>query len=139
MLARGLEQHVGAERVGGDEGVGLGDGAIDVGLGGEVDDRLGGGGLDRLRDGVGVLDGAADEAKAGVLGEVVEVLLAPRVGELVEHSHLIAVLEQAQAHEVGADEAGAAADEQFHARIIPCAAQASARAGRAGRVWLRPG
>ena len=60
--------------------------------------------------------------KRGSLGEVVEVLLAPGVGELVEHRHLVAVLEQALAHEGRADEAGAAADEQFHARIIPARA-----------------
>ena len=53
-LAGGLEQHVGALGVGGDERVGLGDRAVDVRLGGEVDDRVAA--LHRVADGVGVLD-----------------------------------------------------------------------------------
>src|SRR5207244_10211195 len=63
-----------------------------------------------------VLDRAAQEAKARMLGEVAEVLLAPGVRELVQHGHLVAAVEDAQAHERGADEAGAAAHEKFHAR-----------------------
>ncbi len=60
--------------------------------------------------------------KRGSLGDVLEVLLAPGVGELVEHRHLVAVLAHALARERRADEPGAAADEQFHARIIPARA-----------------
>jgi hypothetical protein len=59
------------------------------------------------------------EAKTWIVGKVVEVLLAPRIGELVEHHHLVAVLAQAQAREVGADEPGAAANEKLHVHIIP--------------------
>ena len=70
------------------------------------------GARERRGDRLGVLDRAADEAEAGVLGEIVlQVLLAPGVGELVEHGHLVAVLPQAQAHEGRADEPGAAADQ----------------------------
>ena len=47
----------------------------------------------------------------GVGSEVVEVLLAPGIGELVEHRDLVAVLQQALANERRADETGAAADE----------------------------
>src|SRR6476659_10028403 len=54
-----------------------------------------------------------------MLGDVVEVLLTPRIRELVEHRDLVAVLEQPLANERRADEPGAAADEKFHRRIIP--------------------
>ena len=80
-----------------DERVRLGDRAVDVRLGGEVDDRVGGGRVERRGDRLAILDRAADEAEARVLGEVVEVLLAPGVRELVEHRHLVAVLAQALA------------------------------------------
>ena len=60
--------------------------------------------------------------KRGLVSEVVEVLLAPGIGELVEHSHLVAVLAHALARERRADEPSAAADEQSHARIIPARA-----------------
>ena len=122
MLARGLEQHVGAERVRGDERVGLGDRAVDVRLGGEVDDRVWSGRVDRGGDRRRVLDGAAQEAEGGLVDEIVEVLLAAGVGELVEHGHLVAVLVHPLAREGRADEAGAATDEQFHGRIIPARA-----------------
>ena len=67
----------------------------------------------------GILDRSVHEAKAGILGEVVEVLLATGIGELVEHDHLVVVLAQAQAHEIGTDEPRATADQEPHARIIP--------------------
>ena len=78
-----------------------------------------------------ILDRAAQEAKGRVLGDVLEVLLPSGVGELVEHRHLVAVLEQALAREGGADEPGTSADEQSHARIIPAlAARYPARPSR---------
>ena len=43
-----------------------------------------------------------------------EVLAPARVGELVEHDDLVAVVAHAHAHEVRADEAGSAADQQPH-------------------------
>ncbi len=67
---------------------------------------------------LGVLDCAVHEAKGRIIGEVVEVLLATGVGELVEHDNLVAALTQAHAHEVGADEAGTTADKQSHTYII---------------------
>ena len=45
--------------------------------------------------------------------EAVEVLAAPRIRELVQHDELIA-LSQALADEVGADEAGPTANQNFH-------------------------
>ena len=62
---------------------------------------------------VGVLDPAVDEADV----EVLEVLAAAGVGELVEHDDLVAVLREAHADEVRADEPGAAADEQLHQAV----------------------
>ncbi len=73
-------------------------------------------------DGVAILDRTAHEAEAGRVEQVLEVLFTTGVGELVEHRHLIAVLGDALTRERRADEAGAAADEQFHARIIPARA-----------------
>ncbi len=96
-------------------------------LRGEVDDRLRRRRLDRPRDRLRVLDRTAHEAKARILDEILEVLLAARVRELVEHGHLIAVLEHALARERRADEAGAAADEESHGRIIPAAGKTRPR------------
>ena len=62
----------------------------------------------------GVLDAGVHEGVAGAVAHVGEVLLAPGVGELVEHHDLVAVLGQPLADEVRADEAGPAADEQPH-------------------------
>ncbi len=56
------------------------------------------------------------EGVARAVGDVGEVLLAPGVGELVEDDDLVAVLGDALADEVRADEAGPAADEQLHWR-----------------------
>ena len=92
---------------------GLVDRAVDVRLGGEVDDRVAA--LDRRRDGVAVVDVALDELDA-VRRQALEVLAPPGVGELVEHAHrVVRVLGEPAAHEVRADEPGAAGDEQLHA------------------------
>ena len=91
-----------------DEGVGLGDRAVDVGLGGEVDH-----GVDlghRLGRRARVLDRAVHE----LVLDVLEVLAPARVGELVEDDDLVAVVAHAHAHEVRADEAGSAADQEPH-------------------------
>ena len=76
-------------------------------LGGEVHDRVDA--VDRLGDRRRVLDPRVDERDV----EALEVLAPPGVRELVEHDDLVAVLAQAQPHEVRADEAGAAADEEL--------------------------
>ena len=74
-LARGLEQHVRALHVGHDERLGPGDRAVDVGLGGEVDDRVAA--RDRVGDGRRILDRAVHEPD--LVDHVVEVLpAAPR-------------------------------------------------------------
>ena len=87
------------------------DRTVHVGLGGEVDNRLGV--ADRGRDRLGILDLALDEAD--LVLDVAEVLLTSRVREGVQHRDLVAVLADAQLHERRADESGRAADEQLHA------------------------
>ena len=57
-----------------------------------------------------VLDRAVDE----LVLDVLEVLAPARVGQLVEDDDLVAVVAHAHAHEVRADEAGTAADQQPH-------------------------
>src|SRR5205085_5356754 len=77
-----LGEHECAEDVGACEVVRSEDGAVDVRFGGEVDDRIeASGGLDVLPH----ADVAAVE-----LGTVWNVRLVPRLGELVEHDHLVA-------------------------------------------------
>ena len=121
-LAGRLEQHEGTERVGAHEGVRLEDRAVDVRLGGEVDDRLGA--LDRRRDGGRVLDRAVHERESRVGFDILEVLATPGVGQLVEHDNFVVVVAQPQADEVGADEAGATTDQQPHrAKTSGAAAQ----------------
>ena len=79
--ARGLEQHEGAEDVRLDELARRLDRAVDVRLGGEVDDRIAA--LDGLGDPLDVGDVALDELDL-VVGQPLEVLAAARVGQLVE-------------------------------------------------------
>ena len=83
------------------------DRAVDVGLGGEVDDRVAarGGAL----DGVGIGDVADDE----LVLDALEVRGIACVGELVEHDDVVALAARA-ADEVRADEAGATGDEHAH-------------------------
>ena len=108
MLARSFEQDKGSERVCADEGVGFGDRAVNVRLGSEVDycvdadDRVGNCGW--------ILNRAVDEAMFNVL----QVLLAAGVGQLVQHRHFVAVFAYARTDEVGADKPCAAADQKFH-------------------------
>ena len=94
-----------------DEVAGAVDRAVHVALGGEVDDRpnlvLG----QEPFDEAAVGDVAADEDVPRVVGQAVEIADVARVGELVEvHDPLTGGGEPVD-HEVGADEAGAAGDE----------------------------
>ena len=83
--ARLLEQHVGAVDVGLDEVAGLLDRAVDVGLGGEVDDRVAA--LDRAR---ATTSGSAMSPSTKLEPAAVDrgpgaFSTPPGVGELVEH------------------------------------------------------
>jgi hypothetical protein len=80
-VASRLEQHIGAVDVGGDELARRLDRAVDVGLGGEVDDRIAT--LHGGPDGLAIRDVGLDQLEA-LVGKPFEVLAAPGVGELVE-------------------------------------------------------
>ena len=111
VLARRLAEHRGTTHVGFDEGEGIHERAVDVRLGGEVDDRvhLGGQRVDDLR----VADVAANEPIAAAGVEFREVGEVARVGELVEHRDLHLRTRAPQVpDEVGADEARGPRDEQ---------------------------
>jgi hypothetical protein len=92
-----------------DEIEGLEDRAVDVGLGGEVEDRLAA--LGGLGNRLGVGDVALHEAVLDPL----EVGRVTRVGQLVEHDDVHALRCEAP-DEVRADEARAAGDENRHRR-----------------------
>ena len=120
-----------------DELAGLEDRAIDVRLGGEVDDVVGR--LDQRRRDGRVGDVAVHEGVARVRRDAVQVLAAARVGELVERRHVpVGVRGERMAHEVAADEAGAAGDEDVgHVRRSQTAARSASSccaAERPGRA-----
>ena len=80
-------------------------------LGGEVDDRLG---IRPTASATAAGSSIAPCTKRISALDIVQVLPPPRVGELVEHGHLVAVLAHAQTRRSRADEPGAAADQQPH-------------------------
>ena len=84
MVPRVVEQHLRAEHVGEDELGRAEDRAVDVRLGGEVDDRVAAGG--RARDGLRV----GDVALVELVLDALEVRPVAGVGELVEHDDLLA-------------------------------------------------
>ena len=105
-LARGVEQHARADHVRAGEGVLVGDRAVDVRLGGEVDDRVA---CPRPARRPGRGPRSRRRPARPPSGQV----LAPaRVGELVEHGHVVLLLDEPDVG--GADEAGGAGDEQPH-------------------------
>ena len=109
---RRLEQHVGAEDVGLDELARRLDRPVDVGLRGEVDDRADP--LEAAVDRVGVGDVGGDQLDPGLV-EALEVLHPAGVGELVEHPNReVGMGLEAVADVGGADEPGAAGDEDVH-------------------------
>jgi hypothetical protein len=101
--------------VGADEGCLVGDRAVDVRLGGEVDHGVAA--AHDVGDELAVLDRSLHEAKA--VDDTGEVLAAPRVGQLVEDDQLVLGprLER-RAHVGGPDESGAPANEQPHAAAL---------------------
>ena len=111
VAVRRLEQRVRAEDVGAQERRRVVDGAVDVALRREVDDRRGAVLGEEPRDEVAVADVAADEEVVGVVLEVGQVVEVARVREQVEVHDARQVALARQAHEVGADEPGAAGDQ----------------------------
>ena len=104
-----LDQGVGAPDVGLQEGRGVGDGVVVVGLGGVV--HHGVRPRDQAVDERGVADVAHDELDA-VRGQAGDVVGVARVGQLVEDGDMDAgVLAHDVVDEVAADEAAAAGDD----------------------------
>lgn len=106
VFPAGLEQAVGALDVGAQEGLGVRDGAVVVGLRGEADNRV-----VARNDPVEQLGvaGVANHKLHAVLRKARDVGRVARVGELVEHRHVHArALPHHVVHEVGPDEAAAA-------------------------------
>ncbi len=110
QLADGFQERVDAEDVRAKERLRVHDGAVHVGLGGEVDDGVHAFG--RPRDRLPVADVGADEAVARVRLHLAQVVRVAGVGELVQVDdvHRLPALPAEQpADEVGADETGASA------------------------------
>lgn len=111
VLADGLQQAEGALDVGAQEGLGVGDGVIVVGLRGVVHDRVVA--RHQLIKQLRVADVAHDELHA-VGGQPGDVLGVAGVGQLVQDGDVDArVVVDHVVHEVAADEAAAARDDDI--------------------------
>ncbi len=129
--ACGLQERVGAGHVGGEESSGVQERAVDVRLGREVDHGVVPG--DESAGQVGVEDVAVHELAAARADGEFQVGEVARVGEGVEHGHVLHVIPSQQAvHEVRADEPGSAGDQNFH-RVPSPLVQRSWRGGAAAR------
>ena len=105
----GLQQAEGALDVGAQERLGVGDGVVVVGLGGVVHDRVVA--RDQPVQQLRVADIAHDELHA-VGGQPGDVLGVAGVGQLVQDGHVhLGVVVHHVVHEVAADEAAAARDD----------------------------
>ena len=111
VLADGLQEAEGALDVGAQEGLGVGDGVVVVGLGGVVHDGVVA--RDDAVQQLRVADVAHDELHA-VGGQARDVLGVAGVGQLVQDGdvHLGVVVDHV-VHEVAADEAAAARDDDI--------------------------
>ena len=109
VLADGLQQAEGALDVGAQERLGVGDGVVVVALGGVVHDGVVA--WDDAVQKLGVADVAHDELHA-VGGQTGDVLGVAGVGQLVQDGHVhVGVVVDHVVHEVAADEAAAARDD----------------------------
>lgn len=109
VFADGLQQAEGALHVGAQERLGVGDGVVVVALGGVVHDGVVA--RDDAVQQLGVADVAHDELHA-VGGQAGDVLGVAGVGQLVQDGHVdVRVVVDHVVHEVAADEAAAARDD----------------------------
>ena len=109
VLPHGLEQAEGALDVGAEERLRVGDGVVVVALGGVVHDRVVA--RHQLIEQRGVADVAHDELHA-VGGQPRDVLGVAGVGQLVQDGHMdLGMVVHHVVHEVAADEAAAARDD----------------------------
>ena len=109
--ARGFEHPQRAGDIGLDERFRPADRTVDVALGSQVGDRIEPLALEQLRDQRLVEDRALDEAVARVGLHRRKVLQIARIGQRIEHHHALRAVRQQMRDEIGADEAGAAGDE----------------------------
>ena len=111
-----LQQVHGAQHVALDEDLGVLDAAVNVALGGKVDDIIGVILGDQVGDQGLVADVALHEDVAGVALDVLQVLQVAGVGQLVQIDEAdVLVLLQHVMHKVGADETGTAGNKiGFH-------------------------
>ena len=123
VLADGLQQAEGALHVGAKERLRVGDGVVVVALGGVVHDRVVA--EDQPVQQLGVADVAHDELHA-VGGQPRDVLGVAGVGQLVQDGDVhVGVVVDDVVHEVAADEAAAARDDDVlekqwcHATVLP--------------------
>lgn len=124
VLPHGLQQAEGALDVGAQEGLRVGDGVVVVALGGVVHDRVVAG--DQPVEQPGIADVAHDELHA-VGGQPGDVLGVAGVGQLVQDGDMhVGVVVHDVVHEVAADEAAAARDDDVlgledfrHIQIAP--------------------
>ena len=111
VLADGLQQAEGALHVGAQERLRVGDGVVVVALGGVVDDRVVA--RNNLIEELSIADVADDELHA-VGGKPGDVLGVAGVGQLVQDGHMdVRVVVDHVVHEVAADEAAAARDDDI--------------------------
>lgn len=109
VLPHCLQQAEGALDVGAQEGLGVGDGVVVVGLCGIVHDGVVA--RHQLIEQLGVADVAHDELHA-IGGQPGDVLGVAGVGQLVQHGHVDArVVVHHVVHEVATDEAAASSDD----------------------------
>ena len=109
-LARRLKQHIGAVDIRLNESARLHERAVDVRLGGEVDDA--GRPFHQLADERRVCDIALDEPISRIVGDIAQVVLVAGVGQLVQVDDVGVLPPSQQAeNEVAADEAAAARDQ----------------------------
>ena len=109
VLADGLQQAEGALDVGAQEGLGVGDGVVVVALGGVVHDRVVA--RDQPVQQPGIADVAHDELHA-VGGQPRDILGVAGVGQLVQDGDVhLGMIVHDVTHEVAADEAAAARDD----------------------------
>ena len=84
-----IEQYRGADHIGLDEGARPVDRAVDMGLGGKMDDRVRLPGLEDVAHARTVGDVGADEVVARIVGDGGQRIEIAGVSQLVDHHHLM--------------------------------------------------
>lgn len=107
-----MQESLRTEDIGSKEDLRVIDGAVDVGLGGEIDDVVDVETLEKAMDKGGISDVAMDEDAAPVVNEVLNGSEVPGVSEGIEGDETVmGVCGEHVVKEIGADEAGGTGDE----------------------------